>query len=193
MAVYLLVKTFTTKWQSLRYSKHSSQNGSLSATENIPIEQSLFYSKPSSQDGSISVIHNVQKWQSLCYYKHPQDGSLSATQNIHHKMAVPLILKKFITKWPSLWYSKHAQDDSLSVTQKNAQDGSPCDTTFKTRQFLLYSKHSFQNGSLSDTQNINHKMTVSLLPKTYTRWGCLCYSEYSSLVFLNGYPHRFSM
>ena len=131
MAVYLLLKTFATKWQSLLYSKHSSQN-----------------------------------------------GGPSSTQNINYKMTVSLIIETS-TRWQSLCYSKYAKD------------GSPSDTTFKIRQYFCYSKHSLQNGSPSDTQNIHHKMSVSLLPKTLTRWQCLRYSEYSYLVFLKGYPTVF--
>jgi hypothetical protein len=60
MAVYLLVKTFITRWQPLLYSKHSSQNGGPSATENIQKEAVSLLLKPS-QDGSISAIQNMHK------------------------------------------------------------------------------------------------------------------------------------
>ena len=129
MAVYLVLKTFITKWQSLLYSKHSSQNGGPSATQNIHYEmavsliietstrwQSLCYSKYA-QDGS-PCDTTFKTRQSFCYSKHSlQNGSLSDTQNIHHKIAVTLILRTFITKWQSLCYPKHSQNCGVSATQ----------------------------------------------------------------------------
>jgi hypothetical protein len=193
MAVSLLLKTFITRWQSLWYSKHSSQNGGLSATKNI-------------QNRAVSLILKtfIIRWQYLCY-------------SYHSKMAVSQLLET-CTRWQPLCYSKYAQD------------GSPFDTTYKIRQSFCYSKHSLQNGSLSATQNIHHKMAVflllktfitkwqslcyskhssqngsipatqnthkmavSLLLKTIIRWRYLCYSEHSCLMFLNGYRRRFSI
>jgi hypothetical protein len=137
-----------------------------------------------------------------------QAGSPSGTQNIHHKMAVSLLLKMFtigqsicyskhlsqdgslsaiynIKKWQSACYSKHPQNGSLSATKNNNKMAvSLLLKTITKWQSLCYSKQS-QNGSLSATQN-NHKMAVSLLLKTLTSWDCLCYSEYSYFVFLNG-------
>jgi len=117
MAVFLSLET-TTKWQSICYTKYSSQNGSLSVIQNIyhkmavpPLFKNIYHKmavpplpKHSSQNGGLSAIHNIQKWQFFCHLKHPQDDSLSATQNIHHKMAVSLLLKTFITRWQSLRY-----------------------------------------------------------------------------------------
>jgi len=110
-------------------------------------------------------------------------------------MAVPLILRTFITKWQSLWYSEHSPQNGSLLDTQNIHHKMAVYLilrTFITKwQSLWYSEHSSQNGSLSDTQNIHHKMSVSLLPKTLTRWQCLRYSEYSYLVFLKGYPTVF--
>ena len=71
MAVSLLFKTFITRWHSLRCSKHLTQDGSPSATQNIhhKMAESLLFK-------------TLTKWQSSCYSKHSQDGGISATLNI---------------------------------------------------------------------------------------------------------------
>jgi len=171
MAVPPLLKTFITKWRSLSYSEHSLRNDSLPDNRNI-------------HKMTISLLFKVcTRWQSLWY-------------NIQNT-AVFLLLKTFITKWQSLWYSEHSsQNGSHSDTQiiHHKMAVTPIIRTIITKwQSLWYSEHSSQNSSHSDTQNIHHKMAVSLLPKTLTKLRCLHYSEYSYLVFLNGYPRRFSM
>jgi len=105
MAIYLILQTFITKWQSLYYSKYLSQNDSLFAIHNIQKRQALCFSKHP-QDGNISATQNIyHKIESICYSKHSsQNGSLFATQNIYHKMAVAPLPKTFITKWRSLCY-----------------------------------------------------------------------------------------
>jgi hypothetical protein len=123
---------------------------------------------------AVSLLFKIcTRWQPLWY-------------NIQNT-AVFLLLKTFITKWQSLWYSEHSsQNGSLFDTQNihHKMAVSLILRTFITKwQSLWYSEHSSQNGSLFDTQNIHHKMAVSLLVKTLTGWGCLCYSEYSYLVF----------
>jgi len=89
--------------------------------------------------------------------QHSKHGSLSATQNIHYKMAVSLILRTFITKWQSLWYSDHSsQNGSHSDNQNNHHKMAVTLIlrTFITKwQSLCYPKHS-QNCGVSATQNI---------------------------------------
>jgi len=101
---------------------------------------------------------------------HSQDGSPSATQNIHHKMTVSLVFIAFKIGSFSATRNIHKMADYLLLK------------AFITKwQSICYSKHLSQDGSPSATHNIHHKMAVPLLLKTFKRRQSLCYSNHHKM------------
>jgi hypothetical protein len=159
MAVSVLLNN-THKWQSLFYSRYSSQNGSLSVIQNTH------------KTGVSLLLKILTRTECVCCPNHSQKRGVSATQNTH-KNGVSL-LPKTLTKTECLCYSKYLQERSVSVTQK------PTKT-----ECLCYWQYSHER-SVSVAQN-THKNGVSLLLRTLTKQECLFHSLYPCLVFPNEY------